>query len=308
MLQYSVCSFDIFVEEVFASLLNGAAIAIPSADDKADIHSLMAFAERHGVTMVSGFPYLLAEMNHLDSIPASLRLLISGGDVLRGHRVDHLLDRAVVYNTYGPSETKVCASYYRCNGGVVLNDGTYPIGRPVKDVNIRVLDASGNEVPRGEAGELCISGNGVSRGYIGEHREENRAFTTQADGTRVYHSGDLGYVLPDGNLAFLHCNDTQIMIYGKRVEVMEVESRLYQCEGVKQAVVRAFTDEGGLSYMTAYVVPADPDLKVSEVKKELARNLVDFMIPEFFIKMPEIPLNVNGKPDMSRLPVVMKAC
>jgi D-alanine--poly(phosphoribitol) ligase subunit 1 len=123
----------------------------------------------------------------------------------------------------------------------------------------------------------------------------------------MYRSGDLGYVLPDGNLAFLRRQDTQIMIYGKRVEVAEVESRLYQCKNVRQAVVRAFTDEDGLSYMTAYVVPADADMKVSAVKKELAENLTPFMIPEFIVKMPSIPLNTNGKPDVARLPVVMKA-
>ena len=88
MLQYSVCSFDIFVEEVFTSILNGAALAIPADEDKKNIRSLMAFVERHGVTMLSGFPYLLAEMNHLEQIPSSLRLLISGGDVLRGHHVE----------------------------------------------------------------------------------------------------------------------------------------------------------------------------------------------------------------------------
>ena len=122
----------------------------------------------------------------------------------------------------------------------------------------------------------------------------------------MYRSGDLGYVLPDGNIAFLHRMDTQIMIYGKRVEVMEVESRLYQCSGVEQAVVRPFTDEEGLSYMIAYVVPKDDGLKVSQLRKELAENLTDFMIPEFIVKMPQIPLNSNGKPDMTKMPVVMK--
>ena len=227
MLQYSVCSFDIFVEEVFTSLLNGAALAIPADEDKADIHALMAFVERHHVTMISGFPYLLAEMNHLSVIPSSLRLLISGG--------------------------------------------------------------------------------GVSLGYIGDHAEENRAFERQPDGSTMYRSGDLGYILPDGNIAFLHRKDDQIMIYGKRVELAEVESRLYRCKDVQQAIVRAFTDEDGLSYMTAYVVPSDNKLKVSEVKKELSENLTSFMIPEFFVKMKQIPLNVNGKPDVSKLPVVMKA-
>lgn len=306
MLQYSVCSFDIFVEEVFTSLLNGAAIAIPSDDDKKDIKSLMAFVERHGVTMLSGFPYLLAEMNHLDSIPRSLRLLISGGDVLRGHHVDNLIDKAEVYNTYGPSETTVCASYYRCRDGKPLDDGTYPIGKAVLGAEIKILDNEGNEVPKGETGEVCIFGGGVSNGYIGDHDEENKAFVKLPDGGRMYRSGDLGYILPDGNIAFLHRKDTQIMIYGKRVEIMEVESKLYQCSGVEQAIVRPFTDEEGLSYMIAYIVPKKNDLKVSQVRRELAENLMPFMIPEFIVKMPQIPLNSNGKPDMTRMPVVMK--
>lgn len=306
MLQYSVCSFDIFVEEVFASLLNGAAIAIPSDDDKTDIRSLMAFVERHGVTMLSGFPYLLAEINHLPKAPASLRLLISGGDVLRGHHVDRLLDQALVYNTYGPSETTVCASYYRCNGGAVLEDGTYPIGKAVQGAMLRILDAEGKEVPAGQIGEICVFGDGVSRGYIGDHDEENKAFVTLPDGATMYRSGDLGYVLPNGNIAFLHRKDTQVMIYGKRVEVMEVESKLCQCSGVDQAIVRAFTDEEGLSYMIAYVVPGSDDFRVSGLKQELAQNLVDFMIPEYIVRMSEIPLNINGKPDMTKMPVVMK--
>ncbi|MCI9080343.1 MAG: amino acid adenylation domain-containing protein [Lachnospiraceae bacterium] len=307
MLQYSVCSFDIFVEEVFASLLNGAALAIPSAEDKKDVKSLMKFVEKHHVTMISGFPYLLAEMNHLSRIPSCLRLLISGGDVLRGAYVDRLLEQADVYNTYGPSETTVCASYYHCNGGTVLHDGTYPIGKPVMGAKICILDTDGNRLPDGETGEICIYGDGVSNGYIGNHAEENKAFEHTQDGCVRYHSGDLGYFLPDGNIAFLHRKDTQIMIYGKRVEIMEVEARLYQCSGVEQAVVRAFTDEDGLSYMTAYIVPATKDMRVSEVRKELSENLAAFMIPEFIVKMPQIPLNSNGKPDTARLPVVMKA-
>ena len=133
---------------------------------------------------------------------------------------------------------------------------------------------------KGETGEICIYGDGVSSGYIGDHDEENKAFEKLSDGSVMYRSGDLGYILPDGNIAFLHRKDTQIMIYGKRVEVMEVESRLYQCEGVEQAIVRPFTDEEGLSYMIAYVVPSGKDFKVSHIRKELSENLTDFMIPE----------------------------
>ncbi len=306
MLQYSVCSFDIFVEEVFASLLNGAALAIPSEEVKENTEALMSFVMRHQVTMISGFPYLLAELNHLESIPSSLRLLISGGDVLRAIYCDHLLDQAAVYNTYGPSETTVCAAYYCCNSGYVLEDGTYPVGTAVEGVEIRILDEAGNEVKEGETGEICILGAGVSRGYIGDHKEESKAFVTMPDGEVMYRSGDLGYWLPDGNIAFLHRKDDQIMIYGKRVEIAEVESRLYQCSNVDQAVVRAMIDENGLSYMVAYVVPREPGLSVSKLRKELAENLTSFMIPEFFVEMQSIPVTPNGKTDVGKLPIVRK--
>ena len=96
------------------------------------------------------------------------------------------------------------------------------------------------------------------------------------------------------------------MFYGERVEVMEVESKLCQCSGVEQSIVRSFADEEGLSYMIAYIVPKENGLKVSQVRRELSENLPSFMIPEFIVKMPQIPLNSNGKPDMARMPVVMK--
>lgn len=115
MLQYSICSFDIFVEEVFTTLLNGATLAIPSKKVKdGSLSDLMAFCERHGVTEISGFPYLLADMNRYHCFPSKLRLLISGGDVIRASYITWLKEHDfMIYNTYGPSETTVCATYFR---------------------------------------------------------------------------------------------------------------------------------------------------------------------------------------------------
>ena len=111
MLQYSVCSFDIFVEEVFTTILSGAALCIPDEEVKKDINSLMEYIDENNITEISGFPYLLNEMNKLPQVPKCLRLIISGGDVIRAKYIDHLKDcGAVIYNTYGPSETSVCAS------------------------------------------------------------------------------------------------------------------------------------------------------------------------------------------------------
>lgn len=306
MLQYSVCSFDIFTEEVFTTLLSGARLAIPSAETKEDIHALMQYVEKNKITEISGFPYLLLEMNHLEKIPACLRLLISGGDVLRASYITNLISQVDIYNTYGPSETTVCASYFHCNGAEPLADGTYPVGKPILGTQIEILDDNLKPVPDGETGEICILGGGVSAGYTGNRRKENEAFVTREDGSVLYRSGDLGYARPDGNIVFLHRRDSQVMILGKRVEPAEVENVLCRCPEVEKAAVRSYTDDQNLSYLAAYIVLSDPEASLSTLRKEMARFLPNYMIPEFFLCMDDLPLNANGKVDADDLPAVVK--
>lgn len=306
MLQYSVCSFDIFVEEVFTSLLNGAAVCIPpAAIHNGSLQGLIRFAGRHGVTIIDGFPYLLAEMNKLPGIPKSIKLIISGGDVIRGSYITNLRGKGIrIYNTYGPSETTVCSNYYRVDNAEPLADGTYPVGKAVKGVEVRILDSDLNEVPKGTTGEICILGEGVSRGYIGNPPEQKN-FVELPDGRRMYCSGDLGYELPDGNIAFLHRRDEQVMILGKRVEPEEVENVLNTCPCVERGVVRGFLDDNGLHYLVAYLIPRK-ECRLREIREWLASQLTDYMIPEFFVKVKEIPLTRRGKVDVGALPVVMK--
>ncbi len=306
MLQHSVCSFDIFVEEVFTTLLSGATLCIPSEETKADIHLLMEYIEHNQVTMLSSFPYLLLEMNKLERIPLCLRLLISGGDVIRAKYIDHLRTQGVmIYNTYGPSETTVCASYFRVDNAEPLADGTFSIGKAVKGVEIEILDEDLKSVKDGEVGEICIFGDGISLGYQG-NVPENANFTTMSDGRRVYRSGDLGYYMTDGNLAFLHRKDKQVMIMGKRVESDEVENVLCEEREVETAVVCPQTDTDGLSYLVAYVVPRTKHFSLSSLKRSLADRLTSFMIPEFFVMMPSLPMTPNGKVDRKALPQIRK--
>lgn len=308
MLQFSVCSFDIFVEEVFAALLNGAALAIPPAEVCAEgIGALMHFVEEHAVTIISGFPHMIAEINELATLPSSVRLLISGGDVLRHRYIDRLKGRGVeIYNTYGPTETTVCATYCRCDDRPPLADGTYPIGRPVYGVEVHLLSPDGlREVPDGQEGEICILGSGVSHGYVG-NPPEARNFVHLVDGRRMYRSGDLGYRLPDGNIVFVRRKDGQVMISGKRVEPEGVENLLSNCDMVERAVVCAYTDTLGQAYMTAFVVPAHEGFSVKALKEWLSERLPAFMIPEFFVAVRQIPLTDRGKVDYAQLPVVLK--
>lgn len=307
MLQYSICAFDIFVEEVFTTLLNGATLAIPpeSVHD-GGIDGLIDFCERHGVTEISGFPYLLADMNRHKIYPSKLRLLISGGDVVRESYITWLRHQGfMIYNTYGPSETTVCATYYRIDNASALDDGTYPVGKAIKGVDVKILDKHQNEVTPGQTGEICIFGKGVSRGYLCNPPEQAN-FMTWHDGRRMYRSGDLGYLLPDGDIAFLHRCDKQVMILGRRVEPDEVENILNESPCVERGIVRAFTDEHGLAYLTAYIVLSHKYCKVSRIIDFLKSKLADYMIPEFFVRMEEIPLTPRGKVDNHALPVIMK--
>lgn len=310
MLQYSVCSFDIFTEEVYTTLLSGACLIIVPEELKDDIEGLMSFVDEHQVTEISGFPYLLQKMNDLPAIPKSLRLLISGGDVIRESYIDHLLnkeDHPMIYNTYGPSETTVCASYFHIRPDTALPDGTYPIGKPVLGTEIQVVREDGTLAEKNEPGELIISGDGVSDGYCGNRPLESLAFFKLEDGTPAYHSGDMGYWMNDGNLAFIARKDDQVMIDGRRVEPKEVESVLNSLDYIYQAAVRPFIDEQNLSYMTAYVVfKKDQDVPLSKLRADCALELADYMIPEYFVKLEKLPLTMNGKVDTASLPVVLK--
>lgn len=307
MLQYSVCSFDIFVEEVFATILNGGALAIPSKEiHNGSLEGLMDFCRRHKVSILDGFPYLIADINHKPEIlPDSVTLIISGGDVLRANYISGLKGKGVrIYNTYGPSETTVCSNYYRADNADALDDGTFPVGKAVKGVEVRILDDDLREVEKGETGEICIFGEGVGHGYLGNPPEQVN-YVTLPDGKRFYKSGDLGYELPDGNLAFLHRKDDQVMILGRRVEPEEVENVLNEYKDIDRGIVRAFKDEAGLHYLVAYIVP-NVGFTLSGLKNWLESKLVNFMIPEYFVTLHHIPLTDRGKVDMEALPVVLK--
>lgn len=307
MLQYSVCSFDIFVEEVFTTLLNGATLAIPSIEvHNGPLKGLMDFCASYKVTIIDGFPYLIADINkqpHL--LPESVDLIISGGDVIRASYITNLRDKGIrIYNTYGPSETCVCSNYFRVDNAEPLDDGTFSIGKAIKGVEVKILDSNFNQVPQGAVGEICIFGEGVNEGYLGNPPEQAN-FVTLPDGKRFYRSGDMGYVLPDGNMVFMHRRDEQVMILGKRVEPEEVENVLNDCPKVDRGIVRAFVDEGGLHYLVAYIVPGR-GFSLRDLREYLTSKLADFMVPEFFVKVNELPLTHRGKIDMKSLPIVLK--
>ncbi len=298
MLQHSVVSFDIFVEEVFASILNGASLVIPPLRIRDDLTSLFRYMEEKKVSVVSAFPYLARAFDSSQVLPSSLRLFISGGDVLRASYVERLRKLITVYNTYGPSETTVCVTYFNASKGEALPDGTFPIGKPISGSQIQIVDGDLKERERGSTGEILIIGPGVADGYVGSSSRENTRFLTLPDGRRGYLSGDLGSLLEDGNIAFHGRKDNQVMIYGKRVEPGEVTSVLEGLPGVKEAVVVSAKDDEGLDYLVAHLVSETPQ---HIIRRSLRQKLPSYMIPEAFCYYPFLPRNPRGKIDVPSL-------
>lgn len=299
VLQQASYAFDAFVEELYPALLHGGTVVIPQKYEIADPTRLREILVERNVTAMSCSPLLLNELNALPTVP-SLRLLISGGDVLKGEYITNLVQTANVYNTYGPTEATVCATYYRCPEGV---QGHVPIGKPIANDRVYILDSANHLQPIGVPGELCIAGDGVARGYLNrpELTEEKFLFDPFIPGAMMYRTGDLARWLPDGNIEFLGRIDAQVKIRGYRIELGEIEKQLLQHDAIEEAVVLAREDQFGDKYLCAYLV-STTELTVGALREYLGNQLPDYMIPAYFIQLERLPLTTNGKIDRRALP------
>jgi amino acid adenylation domain-containing protein len=307
VLQQFSYSFDAFVEEVYPILLKGGKLVMPLREVILDISLLTEFLVRHHITLMSCTPLLLGELNKVESLEpiTGIHTFISGGDLLKGDHVDHLSKRAAVYNTYGPTETTVCVTYHRCRQG----KSNLPLGKPIERYMVYILDGRRELLPVGVPGEICISGAGVGRGYLNRVRQTWEAFVPSPfiAGERMYKSGDLGRWRPDGNLEFLGRIDEQIKLRGYRIELGEIENRLLERDDIKEVVVTAREDKDGDKYLVAYLVPHHGSKQINEVDRSdlreyLLKHLPDYMVPSYFVPLPEIPITANGKVDRRSLP------
>lgn len=307
LLQYSACIVNIFIEEVFGTLLNGAVLAIPSAATRNNPQALMQFADDQYVSIISGFPYLLQELNRMPSLPITLRMLISGGDQLNPSSIGHLLEQLPVYHTYGPTEGTALTTCYCCNNGYSLASGNFPIGSPLDGVEVMLLDSDLRPVADGEEGEICIAGSGVADSFTGDHRAEQlSSIAILPDGTRVARTGDIGIRLTDGNISYVRRKESEVNILGKRVVTGEVERALLATGEVSDCAVVHYQDEKGATYLVGYVVPTTSSFSLSWVKNRLAQYLPAYMIPEFFVLLRELPVTASGQVNTLALPVVLK--
>ncbi|MCP4156879.1 MAG: amino acid adenylation domain-containing protein, partial [bacterium] len=312
ILQQSTFTFDVFVEEMFAMLLRGGSIAIPTREMVPDIEKLTRFIKENEVNIIDCSPLLLNRLNEVGA-PAGLEIFISGGDVLKEEYIDRLLETGPVFNIYGPTETTIGATLYRCSQDEPI-PANIPIGKPMANYNVYILDKNGNLSPRGVPGELCIDGPGVAKGYLNKPELTAERFTeagstfpnNQSPITNncLYRTGDLARWLPDGNIEFMGRIDFQVKVRGFRIEIGEIESQLLKHPAIKEAVVLVRETDGD-KYLCAYYVTGTgtaETAKTAEIRRHLSETLPDYMIPAFFVPLDSIPLTTSGKPDRKALP------
>ena len=317
MLQFITLSFDAAGEEIYPTLISGASLVlIPSATDLMGA-ALFRFLQEQGVTIVH-FPAaawhqsLDAYISQGGRFQGNLRLLLLGGerpDLQRLCQWGDALTRPLTFiNAYGPTETTITATLYAtpCHSHALAQLDSVPIGRPIPNVRVYVLDKHQQPVPVGVPGELYIGGAGVGRGYLNRPDLTLASFLpdpfSSTPGARMYRTGDLVRWLPDGNLEFLGRVDDQVKIRGFRVELGEIETTLKAHPQVADAVVLARKTPSGHNRLVAYVVARGDELSAAQLAEHLRQSLPEYMVPSAFIFLPALPLLPNGKVNRRALP------
>ncbi|WP_437982708.1 amino acid adenylation domain-containing protein [Sorangium sp. So ce117] len=310
VLQKTPFSFDVSVWEFFWPLMIGAGLVVARPGDHRDGERLVELITRHGVTTLHFVPPMLQAFLETPGAAScrSLRRIICSGEALPAElarRCFERLEQAELHNLYGPTEASIDVTSWACQRGDT--SASVPIGYPIANTQIYLLDRHGQPVPAGVAGELHIGGVGLARGY---HRRPDLTAERfvpdpfgSAPGGRLYRTGDLARRRPDGAIEFLGRLDFQVKIRGLRVELGEIEARLLQHPGVGEAVVLARDEAHDGKRLVAYVAGRDgAELEPGALRAWLAEALPAYMVPAPIVVLEGLPLSPNGKVDRRALP------
>ncbi len=316
VLQFSSVSFDIAVEEILPTWMCGAMLVLKTADMPLSASGFLSWIRRRKITVLDLPTAYWHELVHQiaesrEPVPAELRLVIVGGEKASANtlRIWRKLTAGLGtrwINTYGPTEASVIATAYEPGDEI---PAVLPIGRPIANTQVHVLDTHLQPVPVGISGELHIGGLGVARGYLNLPVQTQQKFIPdpfrQEAGACLYKTGDMAKYLPGGEIEFLGRTDDQVKIHGFRVELGEIEAALGQHGGVRQPVVTAREDSSGAGkFLVAYFVAAQqPAPTALSLRSFLKDKLPEYMIPSAFVALSAMPLTPNGKVDRRALPV-----
>ncbi len=303
-------AFDASTMELWGPLLNGGRVVVIEQEALLDAGRLGEELRRQRVSIVwmtVGLFNQYAEL--LREEFSRLRYLIVGGDALDAGVMRRVLGEGApehLINGYGPTETTTFAVTHEIKG-VEAEARSIPIGRPIGNTRVYILDEEWEPVPVGVAGEIYIGGAGVARGYVKRPELTAERFVpdgySREAGARIYRTGDLGRWLADGTIEFLGRNDNQVKIRGFRIELGEIESRLTEHPEVREAVVVAREDTPGEKRLVAYyTVAGEDEVGAEELRAHLGARLPAYMVPAAYVWLEKLPLTVNGKLDRKALP------
>ena len=309
-------NFDLSVYDIFGLLGLGGSIVIPDAAGAKDPAHWLSLMKSNRVTLWSSVPALMQMLVEYaggtgKQIPESLRLIMMSGDwipVSLPGQIWEQLPQAVLYSLGGATEASIWSNYYPIKR-VDPEWTSIPYGVPLRNQSFQVYNEKLEPVPVWTPGQLYIGGIGLAKGYWKDEEKTKASFIIHpVTGERLYRTGDLGRYLPDGNLEFLGREDSQVKISGYRIELGEIESALTRYEAVKLAVVSTFGSKTQ-KRLAGYIVPADYE-KASATKDEfyaginqyLRTQIPEYMVPEVYVLLKELPLSANGKVDRKRLP------
>lgn len=317
ILLHSSPAFDASTYEIWVPLLNGGQLVIapPGIIDARLLNRLIRRDGVTGIWLTAGLFHAISK--EANSCLAEVRQVIAGGDVLSAEAVEtvrSLCQGIEVVNGYGPTETTTFATRY------VVSDTTprlpsIPIGTPLDDTEVYLLDDTFRQVKEGEVGELFIGGNGVARGYLNRPALTAASFVANPfgpPGSRLYRTGDLARKLPGGELYFVGRSDRQIKLRGFRVELGEIESVLRRCPDVRDVAVTVREDPRGSKRLAAYIAPqsmpseysaAREDSVVANIRAWTEAHLPEYMVPRDFMLLEKLPLTSNDKIDLAALPL-----
>ncbi|OSN00424.1 non-ribosomal peptide synthetase [Lonsdalea populi] len=304
LLAVTTVSFDIHVLEIYLPLIAGGQLHLACDDLRRDGAKLGQYLNAQAISLFQATPATWKLLLAAGWPGASGLTGLIGGEAFSPALAAALLPRVdALWNMYGPTETTVWSTTWR----IGAEDTSIPIGHPIANTRVYLLDAAGEPVPPGVPGEIYIGGDGVSLGYF--HRADLTAerflpdpFCRDAD-ARMYQTGDLGRWRADGALEYLGRNDFQVKIRGFRIELGEIETALLACEGVREAVVTAVSGESEEPRLVAYyVAEADAALTPEALRTTLSERLPDYMVPAAWVVLENVPLTPNGKVDRKALP------
>ena len=294
-MQFASLNFDASVLEIFSPLTHGSELTIAPSEVRSDPQAIFELLQRARITHTFLPPAMLRLLPRRP-LP-DLKSLCCGGEATDEDSVRFWSKTLRLANVYGPTEATVMATFNEMGGFKSANQ----LGRPLPGYFTYILSPNGELAPIGGVGEICIGGNGVAREYLGRPELTAQKFEANPFGPgRIYHSGDLGRFLPNGDLEFLGRCDFQVKIRGFRIELGDIEKAIAEQPGVKGCYVGVFDRPGGKAILAWYIAPGLSD---EVLRARLSSRLPHYMIPTFLVPIESFPLNISGKVDRTRLPM-----